>query len=443
MRKHVETWVIVGLLIWLGVIGGSVMLARRTISQAPSATSQLANFLGEQRYDLQIKFDSPRIVRHGDLVFMADATEYEPIGFVSRVDSKTSTEKNPVWTETAFVTFYGGAPRIAVGDEMFYHEAEQSTEWVLKTMLPPGKRAEIAQLIIASYSKNQSEIVKAIRPIVEDSLREASQILKQDFKNAIEARNERLQKIGDRYQAELVEQQFVPLIRDEIWPIVQKESEPLAVEIGQQIWKQVSMFRFGWRLLVDKSGAMEEKLAAAEFKRFVADEAIPILLAHTNELVDLQQTIVARVSKNEKVRETMSDSVRKVLNDPEIQTILTEVFQEVFVDNKRLRQALDDHWRSPQARAALDLTASRLEPTINEIGIALFGSPSTKITPEFASVLRHRILHKDERWLTLKLNGANGAANRDGRVTPKPDFVKVQIADPVGVIPYAPARKRN
>ena len=54
----------------------------------------------------------------------------------------------------------------------------------------------------------------------------------------------------------------------------------------------------------------------------------------------------------------------------------------------------------------MKMANGRLESTITRIGQSLFGSPNGKITPEFARVLRNRVLHKDDRWLVLKPGAA-------------------------------------
>ena len=78
-----------------------------------------------------------------------------------------------------------------------------------------------------------------------------------------------------------------------------------------------------------------------------------------------------------------------------------EIVREVFVDNPRLKSALLERWNSPDARAALALTNDRLDPTIVAIGQRLFGSPDGGITPEFARVLRTKILFRDLRWFEV------------------------------------------
>ena len=84
--------------------------------------------------------------------------------------------------------------------------------------------------------------------------------------------------------------------------------------------------------------------------------------------------------------------------------------------------------------AAMRIANDRLQPTVTEIGKALFGSPRTGITPEFARVLRNRVLHKDERWLILKSTPGTDHPKHDG-VTALPLRVSVSDAE----IPYFPA----
>ena len=111
----------------------------------------------------------------------------------------------------------------------------------------------------------------------------------QDLENAFAKREAKIRQIGEKYQSELIEEELVPLIESEIWPIVQKQSEPLAAQIGQEIWQEVSVFRFGWRYLYDRSPLPEKKLAEREFDRFLDEKLIPILKSHVGDFLELQQ----------------------------------------------------------------------------------------------------------------------------------------------------------
>jgi hypothetical protein len=116
-----------------------------------------------------------------------------------------------------------------------------------------------------------------------------------------------------------------------------------------------------------------------------------------------QQRIFQRISENPRIRTVVSEMMKDVLQDPEFQQLATGVLRDVFVDNERLAQTLEQKWNSEEAKRALEITNARLDATVTRIGQTLFGAPDTSITPEFSRVLRNRILYKDDRWLELHL----------------------------------------
>ena len=350
MRQRFESKVICGLLIWIGLISVSIMTLHRSFEKSPAGMTQLMKFVGNQRHTVEIQFPDFQLIRYGDPVFLAGTQSYSPIGYVSRTGGEDPASKALIYAQTASITFYGNAPHIEPDDYLEYHLAADNSGWVLKTMLPPQKREEITKLIMDAYAQNQIEIVAAIRPVVEDSLREASLIVKSDLKNAFAKRESQLREIGQKYQSELIEDELVPLIESEIWPIVRSESEPLATQIGQEIWQEVSVFRFGWRYLYDRSPLPEKKLAEREFNRFLNEKVIPILRSHVREFLDLQQAIIKRVTDNAEVQKTFASSLKTIVGDPEIQQIFSEVFQEVLIDNQRLQQALEARWRTSESQ---------------------------------------------------------------------------------------------
>jgi hypothetical protein len=223
-------------------------------------------------------------------------------------------------------------------------------------------------------------------------------------------------------------------VKSEIIPIVQLESEPLIGEIGQEIWGEVSVFGFGWRYIYDKTPLPDRKLTEREFRRFVEQKAMPIILSHMDEIIEVQKIVIRKVAENPKIKASLSESFESVMKDDETQALVSEILEDVLVNNERLKLALEKQWQSPAAKRAVSLANERLEPTINEIGVSLFGSPNGEITPEFARVVRHRILHKDSRWLTIESQGTIDF----NEVQPKSISGKVYPED--SSIPYAGTR---
>ena len=436
MQKSFEFRTIVGALIWIGLIAIGIIFARKWVSAAPDATTQIAQYISKQRMVVEVDLPAVSYVKVGDSVYESGTDRVSPIGFVSNIETTDSTSKKVTAASKIYISFFGTAPTLHPNDFLKYHSAPDSTAWVLQTMLPPEMRERIGELILNSYRNNQAEIVDALRPVVEASLKDASSVIREDLKLAFEAREDRVREIGQRYQTDLVEKEIVPLIKEEIWPIIQEESKPLAGQVGQEIWKEVSVFRFGWRYLYDKTPGTGSKLTEKEFNRFVEGKAIPILESHVGDFVELQKVLLKRISANSEVKRTMSKSFKTIVSDPEVQDLMSDVFREVFVNNKKLQGVLEERWNGPEAKRAVALTNQKLDPTIQEIGKALFGSPDTQITPEFARVLRHRILHKDNRWFTL-----HQSASSENDAAPSPTVKKLacQFAEYQEAIPYAPA----
>ena len=392
-----------GLLIWLIGLGVLGYFVWPSTDEGKQTQSQLVQYLTKPRQDFNIEFESRAVLRVGDPIVVFEDGNATVVGNVTGIGPQEDPKINIAYTETATVQFYSSTPSIAVGDYLGYHQTPSSMDWVVQMMLPPHKRQEIRHLIVDAYQEHQSEILELLQPIVLQSIKDASEVIREDFHQSIIERQDQIAKLGDRYQVELVERELVPLIKDEIWPIVQAEMTPLASEIGEEIWQRASVWRFGWRYLYDQSPLPERNLTRKEFERFMQRQGTPVIEAYVPEILESQQRVLRRTSENEKVRTVVSDTTMRVLRDPEFQRLTMDLLQDVFVDNQRLTQVFEKNWKSEEAKRALEITNKRLDPTITRIGQALFGSPELSITPEFSRVLRNRILHKDDRWLVLRL----------------------------------------
>ena len=175
----------------------------------------------------------------------------------------------------------------------------------------------------------------------------------------------------------------------------------VAEDIGKTLWDKVSLWRFGWRYLYDKSPLPTRDRVKKEWKRFLEKEVVPEFESRSDEIVAVVQRIFTDAAKNPKVRSAVRRNLSAIIDDPEVHRIVWQILREVMIDSPRVRQVLAKIWTSPEAKEAFQLASSRFEPTAVRIGELLFGTPEGGITPEFAAVLRRQILLKDQRWLLL------------------------------------------
>ena len=397
MNPRTQQRAIAGGLIWIGLIAAIIFAVRSVSNAAPEAIDELVTYAGHQRQSIELDSSYWLPLKPGDPIYVDGSDDAKPIGMVwsSKIQDDDTTKVQ--------VVMYANCPTISGNDFFLYREATDSVDWMLRTMFHDEKKAELKGLIQDAIKDNQTELVEAFKPVIVNSLKEANTLVREDLRAAFQTRKPQLTKLSQRYQTEVLEKKLMPVFQSEVWPIIQTESEPLVSEISREIWSEVSVFGFGWRYLYDRTPLPKKDLTEKKFKEFVDEKAKPIIAAHLDEVLELQQKIVGKVAENEKVKIALNESVRTATNDPELQKFLADVLQDVLINNPRLQDAMNKQWSSAEAQQAFSLANAKLDPVVREIGMSLFGTPDGGITPEFASVLRRRILHKDARWLTLKV----------------------------------------
>lgn len=402
MKRIIQ--ITLGIAIWCAAsVAGWYFGFRTSDERVSKLTSDLYDHAVGDRQTVFVYMEETMPLGIGDPVFVIDAEgNYTQVGEVASIPaSKRLTFGTVEPVKTGELLLYGTAPDLGDEASLSVHETPESMEWVLQTMLPPQKRRQVSLEIRNAFEQHQDEIVKALQPIIEEGFYDAIDIVERDFESALIARSGELERIGAKYQGDLVEREVIPLVRSEIFPIVRKHGEPLANQVGKEMWEEASVWRFGWRYIYDISPLPQRDLARKEWDRFLNKEAIPILESHVDDFVRMQQRVFTDVARNPRVQDVVRKSVRQIIRDPDVQELVMEIIKEVFVDNRNLRNALRKHWTSPRARNAFRLASRRFEPTAVKIGEMMFGSPEDGITPEFARVLRNQVLRKDRRWLVL------------------------------------------
>lgn len=424
----------IGIVLWCAV-GGMAALAIDRV--APSLWSDVWRYSTGTRRTIDLRFSTPCDLAVGDAVFYRDAKgRLQQAGEVQSLSrgSQTLSDRRAVVRRAQVELYPGKSPSGEL--QMTYYSAPDSFGWVVGTLLPPARRREIAAELQQAFSAHEDEILAALRPLVEDSLRDVVDVIGQDLPPAIARHRAEFEALGVKYQRDIIDKELVPLAREEIWPIVRRRAEPTANDVGHEIWDRVSLWRFGWRYAYDKSPFPEKRLTQKEWQRFVEEEALPILQAHSDEFVIVVKNTLRDVSKNRRVRESLGRSFSHVVDDPQFQELLWKLFREVIGENPRLRQAMMRRWTTPEARRAVAIASDRMEPTVRHVVDKVIGSRETGITPEFAQVLRNQVLLKDRRWLLVEASTVP-TATRPAAVSPS--AIDVRIGGETTINPFAPA----
>jgi len=392
-----------GVIVWILLVIGTVLFYRSAQGPGKELAAKLDDYLGKPQQTVELWNPSEyHLLTFGDPIFVETDDSSLRVGNVSYIDfGEKFVGYKRGYTKEAIAVLFGNTPKLESGDYIMHHESDGSMGWVLKTMLPQEMRDDIGKLIFEAWQQNESKLIALFQPVIEKSVGDASRVIREDLELALVKHRPELDKLSTRFQKDLLEKKLLPLVREEIWPVVQEETTPLAKTIGKEIWEEVSVWRFGWRVLYDRSPLPEKHLTEQEFGKFLDEKAVPILEKHLEEIVGVQKNLIRSVAKNEVVKETMSQSLKEVAQDPDVRNLISQIAKEVLFENPKLRESIRANLESPEARKAIERANTMLDPTVIEIGRTLFGSTQTEITPEFAAVLRNKVLHKDQCWLTL------------------------------------------
>ena len=397
--------VILGACFWaITIVGGWYVLNSALAEQSSSVSvmaSDLSEWVAGSQQNLNAVCDDKVMVALGDPVFLElpDGT-FRQVGLTTNVYQKYS--RDAFASDRFEVSIYQNAiDQFPDGFQLNYHTTPTSLDWVVKMMIPPDRQQAIAELIAVEWKKHQVVLMAELRPVIQTGVQTALKAVEAELPSIIRGHRPDFQKLGERYEADILKAELIPLVREEILPIIEEEAVPVALDLGKDLWKRVSLWSFGWRYLYDKTPMSSKDSLKTEFQRFIDEEALPEVRSRTDEFISVTEAIVKRSMENPRVKMALKKHFKQVAEDPELHRLVWSIVRKAVVDNETLRSELDAFMKTQETRLALRSAGDRMEPVVREIGDMIFGSRETGITPEFSRILRAQILTKDRRWFVM------------------------------------------
>ncbi len=408
----------IGLFIWVAAAAGLGWLADRRLvaegSLAADVVPALWSHATAPRQRLDLRMRRPLHVEVGDPIFVVENGAARPVGEIREVVGDAGKKTRGGQVRRATAVLYPGH-HTAGEVRLAYHKAPRSLAWAVRTLLPAKKRRRIATVVSAAIERHHAEIAEALRPVVVRSVRDAFRVVERDLPRVLRRHRGALEKLGAKYERVLLKKKLLPLSRKRIWPVVRRHAAPVAREIGRELWKRASVWRFAWRAAYDRTPlpewapGPEKPTVPRAFERFIEREAAPVLRSHSDDFARVVRKVIEDLRADPAVVATAKEAFSTVLSDPAFHRVTRRIVRDLVVENPRFRKAMERHWTSADAKDAFRLAADRLEPTARKIGELLLGTPEKGITPEFERVLRSQLLRKDRRWFVLERRGSGPA----------------------------------
>jgi hypothetical protein len=392
--KHLR--MLIGVAFWCGLLGllwGVVAGQGGTAAFAgrQCLSSLWGYYTSTQRLELRLAKSCDLSI--GDPLLAADSHGWlQQVGIIVDVCDGT---------RTAQAVLLPTAPELCLPVQAYHFTSPDSLEWIVQTLLPEERRKRIEEELTAALQEHHQELLNAIQPVVNKGIGEARAVLEEDLPLVLEKHRPELRAIAGKNE-EVLKRELVALVKAEVWPIVHKASEPLVSELSRELWERVSLSRFVWRGMLDKTPGFRGKhRVEEELRRFLDQEAVPIFERHEQDFLAVMDITLRGIAENDQVKAALKRRVLEVAGDPELQRVLGDILHQAVVQNPRFWSAVRQSLSSPEAQDALELTGNRLEPTVRRIGDLVLGTREDGLTPEFNRVLRQQILLKDRHGVIL------------------------------------------
>jgi hypothetical protein len=394
---------ILGILFWISLVVGVYAASQSARDPATDAVGvSLVDYFAGPIAKVEALDPSSRLRVHDPVFFQGGDRGWSQVGYV---ESTAAGADRPI-----VLSWYSRdvAPEQC---RLVQYRNSGRLEEIVATLLSPAKKVQIQQRLAAVMSLHGNDLSAVFVPLVETSLLRSLPVIEAEFRRAVDRHRAEVGQLARRWNDEVVSERLIPLVRREILPIVQTHGQPLADQMGRELWDRASLWRFAWRAIYDKSPLPRKDLLQEEWDRFVEAHAVPVFEAHMDDIVVTIQRIFSDVAATETVRNELAAVAIGITMDREAHRVVREILKETLVKNDRLQEVWRSVWSSEEARRALNLASDRLEPVVRSIGDDLFGTQEEGINPDFARVLRNQILGKDRRWIVAeRIDGTGSSA---------------------------------
>lgn len=397
---------LVGLAFWIVTLGlGAHHLENGANDRKLSHLRPVVSWWLGRREPVRVDFPHAVPLRLGDpVVFGSSRDDFNLIGEVSRLYlGDRELHVHDALTSSAMLDLYPARDSgINEGSRVTLVRVPQTASWILRTLVPPEKGELLWQEWNRTLFLHREEIFDAIQPLSQKVLDDLQTIVIEDLPRALARREESLRSLGQKLQREVIQEEFQPILENELWPILARRVRPTVDAIGKEILGRMPLWALTWKYLYQNLPFTEEGLVREEWDRFVIQEVQPIIRSRLDDLFAVLGDVVDQSRENPRVAAAFRRALSQTLGDRELQHEVRLVFQEVILDNPRFQDSMARHWRSDEAAAAVDRLGEFMGPLLTRLGEMVLGSRGGGITPEFARVLRTQLLSKDRQWIWIE-----------------------------------------
>jgi hypothetical protein len=278
----------------------------------------------------------------------------------------------------------------------------RSFVFAAQSLLTDARRVEVARRWQEFRAQHEAALLAELQPVVTELMQGGAAIVEEQLPEALGRHRAEVDALLTRLQAEVGRDQLLPLLAEEIWPIVARHAKSPAETIGRELWDKVPLFDIAMRAAADKVLEKEPVRVEKRWRTFLEDEAVPTLQAHEPEMTAALAAIARDVLQSEPVHARVSAVLRRVTQDPDAKKLTSALSREVLFENPRLNEFVRAKLAEPDVRARLQRVSERVQEFLDPIGdLLLLDDSGQGINPDLARLIRLFLLHRDAQVIDL------------------------------------------
>lgn len=287
--------------------------------------------------------------------------------------------------------------------------------FAVKKLLPAERLARVEQEWAAFRARHAAEWTRELQPLTGELMKGALRAIADELPYALERHEKEIGRVVDSLQGDLAGEPMSRLLAAELWPIVARHAAAPAEAVGRELWERAPLMSFALRAAADR--VLEDRPVRVEerWRRFVDEEALPVLRTHQPEMEQALAAIAREASADPELRAGVAAIARRVQDDPVVQALLRRLGRELVTENPRLEKWLRELPSDPAVRPRLDRLTAQLQEFLDPVGdLLLLDEARQGINPDLAELIRLLLLKRDANLLHLE--DGNGEPLADGSV---------------------------
>jgi hypothetical protein len=280
----------------------------------------------------------------------------------------------------------------------------RSFVYALQMLLTDERRAAVARRWEEFRADHEAAVLAELQPVVAELLQGGAALVEQELPAALARHGPEIDLLLERLRTEVGRDQLLPLLTEEVWPVVVRHAAVPAEVIGRELWEKVPLFDIAMRAAADKVLEKEPVRVEKRWRDFVNDEALPTLAAHEPEMAGALAAIARELLQSDAVHRRVSALLDSLLKDPEAKRLTAALTRELLFDNPRLREFVRARLDDAEVRARLQRVSDRLQEFLDPVGdLLLLDESGQAINPDLARIIRLLLLKRDAQVIYLEL----------------------------------------